>query len=117
MLDRLKDHQAQGHCCVLVSASLDLYLEPWAKAAGFDHFIASSLNVGVDGMVTGKLNNGNCHGEEKVRRIRLLLEKIGMPVESFGYGDSKGDLPLLGFVDHAFLVRGSGIKNVNRNME
>jgi phosphatidylglycerophosphatase C len=117
MLDRLRDHQAQGHCCVLVSASLDLYLEPWAKSTGFDHCIASSLKVGIDGRATGELDDGNCHGEEKVRRIHLLLENIGLPVETFGYGDSKGDLPLLRFVDHAFLIRGSGIKNVSGRIE
>ena len=105
MLVRLHEHQAQGHCCVLVSASLDVYLEPWARDIGFDHCIASSLDVTVSGTVTGKLVGGNCHGKEKVRRIRLLLEEIGVPRRTCGYGNSRGDLPMLTFVNQGFLVK------------
>lgn len=104
-LDYLRDHQAQGHCCVLVSASLDLYLEPWAKAVGFDYCIASSLDADVDGMVTGKLKEGNCHGQEKVRRIQLFLARIGMPDITYGYGNGRDDLPMLTFVNKGFLVK------------
>ncbi len=115
-LDRLREHQAQGHCCVLVSASLDVYLEPWAKTAGFDHCISSSLDVDDDGMITGKLDGGNCHGVEKVRRIRLFLEKIGIPQLTYGYGDSRGDLPMLAFVDQGFCVKRTGIERVGNEM-
>lgn len=104
-LDHLKGHQAQGHHCILVSASLSIYLEPWAKAMGFDHCIASALSVDVSGNVTGKLEDGNCHGEEKVRRIRLLLKKVGLPQLTYAYGDSQGDLPMLTFVNKGFLVK------------
>lgn len=104
-LDHLRDHQKQGHCCVLVSASLDIYLEPWAKAAGFEHCIASSLVADNDGFATGKLQEGNCHGKDKVRRIQLFLEKIGMPDITYGYGNSRGDLPMLTFVNKGFLVK------------
>lgn len=108
-LDHLRDHQAQGHCCVLVSASLGIYLEPWAKAVGFDYCIASSLDADVDGIITGKLEDGNCHGKEKVRRIQLLLKKIGKPDMSYGYGNSRGDLPMLAFVNNAYLVKRRGV--------
>lgn len=105
MVHRLEDHKAKGHCCVLVSASLDVYLSPWVGMAGFDWCIASSLDVDHGDRVTGKLNGGNCHGDEKLRRIRLLLEKIGIPQLTYGYGDSRGDLPMLKMVDHGFLVK------------
>lgn len=103
--DLLRDHQMQGHCCVLVSASLDIYLEPWAKEVGFDRCITSSLVTNNDGLVTGKLKEGNCHGQEKVRRIQLLLEKIGSPDMTYGYGNGNGDLPMFAFVDKGFLVK------------
>jgi phosphatidylglycerophosphatase C len=109
ILDQLRDHQTQGHCCVLVSASLDIYLEPWAKAVGFDYCIASSLDADVDGMITGKLEDGNCYGKDKVRRIQLLLKKIGKPDMTYGYGNSRGDLPMLSFVNKAYLVKRRGV--------
>ena len=35
-MNRLCWHKEQGDVCILVSASLDVYLEPWARNAGFD---------------------------------------------------------------------------------
>lgn len=116
MLAHLRNHQAQGHSCVLVSASLDIYIEPWAMAAGFDHCITSSLETDIDGFVTGKLEHANCHGKEKVRRMRLLLEKIGMPSLTYGYGDSRGDLPMLAFVNKGFLVKRSCVELVQNKL-
>jgi phosphatidylglycerophosphatase C len=109
-IKRMQKHKAQGHCCVLVSASLNIYLEPWARAVGFDHCLASSLEVGRDDLITGKLDGKNCHGEEKIRRIRLLLEEIGTPQFTYGYGDSRGDLPMLRFVNQGYLVKNSRIE-------
>lgn len=101
-IERLHWHKAQGHTCVLVSASLDVYLEPWAKAAGFDTWIASSLALDENGRVSGGLEGGNCFGEEKVRRIKAWLDnKHCVPL--YAYGDSRGDLPMLNFVDEGYL--------------
>ena len=36
MLERIREHRARGHEVVLVSAPPSLYLEKWAKTAGFD---------------------------------------------------------------------------------
>jgi phosphatidylglycerophosphatase C len=107
MMARLRDHQKQGDCCVLVSASLDIYLEPWAKTAGFDYCITSSLVVDANGAITGRLLDGNCFGEEKVRRIQHLLDKIGTPSRSYAYGDSEGDIPMLSMVDEGYRVQKS----------
>lgn len=101
---RLHWHQSQGHLCVLVSASLDVYLKPWAAQAGFDDYITSSLEVDAAGFVTGRLKNGNCFGDEKVRRIKFWLQDKGVSGE-YAYGDSKGDLPMLHFARKGYLKR------------
>lgn len=99
--ERLKWHQHQGHHCVIVSASVDLYLTPWAKRHGIDRVISSKLEVTSDGLITGKLKGLNCWGEEKVRR---LIQELG-PKENYqlyAYGDSRGDHELLALADFSF---------------
>lgn len=93
-LEKLAWHRARGHRCVLASASPDVYLEPWARAAGFDDVVASNLEYDTRGRVTGRLAGGNCRGEEKLRRLEARfgdLRELGV----YGYGDSSDDRPFL----------------------
>lgn len=106
---RLREHQSQGHTCVLVSASLDLYLQPWAETVGFDHCLCSRLETTAEQRATGQLAGGNCYGAEKVHRIQTLLAEIGKPTEIHAYGDSRGDRPMLMLADHAYWVTSTGI--------
>jgi len=100
-LQRLAWHQRQGHHCVAISASLELYVRPWAIKAGFDDVIATRLEMRDDGCTTGKLSGANCFGIEKVRRLETLLG----PREAYSlyaYGDSRGDRELLSSADYAY---------------
>lgn len=103
-LHRLRWHQDQQHRCVLISASVDIYLEPWGRAMGFDEIITSRLAKGADGQVVGKLIGKNCRGDEKVRRF---LEVVGAreQYELYAYGDSDGDEALLAIADYPFYRR------------
>ena len=97
---RLRWHQAQGHGTILVSASPELYLQPWAHAMGIDRVIGTRLAV-EDGRFTGAFATPNCYGPEKVRR----LEAEGPPLDDatvYAYGNSRGDRELLAGADHAF---------------
>jgi HAD superfamily hydrolase (TIGR01490 family) len=93
-LERLAWHRAQGHRCVLLSASPTLYVEPWARAAGFDEVIATELSYDASGCATGGFEGANCRGEEKVRRLHARLGDLGR-FTLHGYGDSPGDRPFL----------------------
>lgn len=104
-LARLRAHQNQGHLCVLVSASLEVYLKPWAYASGFSFCLASRLETDAKGLVTGHLKGGNCYGQEKVYRIQRLLARLGKPPKTYAYGDSKGDKPMLDYVEEANWVK------------
>jgi HAD superfamily hydrolase (TIGR01490 family) len=100
-LERLNWHKQQGHRCVIISASIDIYLIPWAKTHGIDRVISSQLEKSDDGSITGKLQGANCWGQEKVRR---LLKEFGSKEKFilYAYGDSRGDLELLQLADFPF---------------
>jgi HAD superfamily hydrolase (TIGR01490 family) len=97
-MGNLAEHRKLGDTCLLVSASLDVYLAPWAQAQGFDAVLCSSLETSLDGRVTGRLQGGNCHGQEKVERVRRWLDGR-TPSHVVAYGDSPGDRQMLEFAD------------------
>ncbi len=106
MMALLRHHRGEGRFCILVSASLDVYLEPWAQAEGFDAVLCSRLETDTAGNVTGRLLGGNCHGQEKVARLRSLFAQWdGPPTHIVAYGDTNGDRPMLALADCAFLMR------------
>jgi len=78
---------------VIVSASPENWIRHWCFEKNLI-LIASVLET-RDGKITGKISGKNCHGQEKVRRI---LEKYSIEEynEVYAYGDTKGDLPMLG---------------------
>lgn len=100
-LKRLLWHQSQGHRCLLVSASLEFYLIPWAKRHGFEAVIASRLEVKPDGCATGRLAGLNCWGPEKERRLLAYLSGEEHP-QLYVYGDSRGDQEMLALAQHPF---------------
>ncbi len=103
-LKRLRWHQSQGHRCILISASVDVYLAPWSKREGFQDLICSRVEVNAQGLITGRLVGLNCWGPEKARRLLELL----VPKETFtlyAYGDSRGDQELLKLADYPFYRR------------
>lgn len=100
-LQRLAWHQQQNHRCILVSASLELYLKPWAVSVGMTEVLGSRLELTSAGQVTCRLLGKNCHGEEKTRRLAELLgERSGYRL--YAYGDSTGDQALLDYADYAY---------------
>ncbi len=100
-MERLKWHREQGHRCILVSASIEDYLVPWAEAEGFSKVLATRLEVDAQGFLTGRFLGKNCYGTEKVRRIEEYLGALDQ-FEIYAYGDSRGDKEMLAIADHPF---------------
>lgn len=101
---RLAWHQQQGHCCVLVSASPDIYLQRVARQMGFDALICTEMQV-KSGQLTGLMDTPNCHGEQKVIRLKAWLGQRFGSVENlllYAYGDTSGDKPMLRMASHAW---------------
>jgi HAD superfamily hydrolase (TIGR01490 family) len=106
MLDRVQWHREHGHEIVIVSASLDVYLEPLAPMLGIDHVLCTQLGVGPGERLDGTLVGGNVRGPEKLRRFRAWAG--GGDVELWAYGDSAGDRELLAAADHPHRIRRRG---------
>lgn len=96
---RLRWHQSRGDYCVVISASMDIYVKPWAEAMGFDAVICSTLEM-HDKHATGKLTGGNCYGPEKAERLKNLLGLADYTL--YAYGDSRGDKELLAMADYGY---------------
>ena len=98
-------HRSQGHCCVMVSASPDIYLKRVAAQLGFDALLCTEMAV-MDGRLTGQMKTPNCHGEQKVLRLKAwMAERFGAdggPEVVYAYGDTSGDKPMLRMAAHAF---------------
>ncbi|MGH6638786.1 MAG: HAD-IB family hydrolase [Polaromonas sp.] len=109
-LARLAWHQQAGHCCVLVSASPDIYLARVARQLGFDALICTEMEVEQDakgGRLTGRMRTPNCYGEQKVLRLTAWLsERFGVvsasDVTLYAYGDTAGDKPMLRLANYAW---------------
>jgi|UniRef100_E6QS33 phosphatidylglycerophosphatase C len=101
MMQRLRQHQAQGHTCVLVTASLTLYTQDWGLTAGLTQVIGSELAYDENGLATGALQGKNCYGAEKAVRLRELLPSNA---KLYAYGDSRGDLEMLAMADKAWVI-------------
>jgi HAD superfamily hydrolase (TIGR01490 family) len=96
-------HRAQGHRLAIVSASFAVYLRPIAAALQFDAVLATELEVGPDGALTGHLDGDNVRAAEKVRRLNRWIDDQAYPQEPyvFAYGDSSGDRELWARSDRA----------------
>jgi phosphatidylglycerophosphatase C len=105
-----------GTRTVIVSASPENWIRAWAERMGAD-LIATRLATrpGAPGKpgepgtpnnakplrLTGKIEGINCHGEEKVRRIRSAYS-LSEYDEVYAYGDSSGDRPMLALATISF---------------
>ena len=87
----IKDFQSEGARVVIVSASPENWIMPWATQMNIE-VIATKLDM-VNGSITGKINGLNCNGPEKVNRIKAFLSLDDYD-EIVAFGDSKGDMPM-----------------------
>lgn len=88
MRTRLQRHQEAGHEVVIVSASPELYLGRVGQGLGVDAVLATRLEVGPDGRLTGALDGPNCRGPEKTARLQAWL--AGGGALGSGAGDGHG---------------------------
>lgn len=91
-LEEINALQNSGYRIVIVSASAENWVKPWADIYGYE-VIATQLQI-RDQRINGKLEGKNCHGREKVNRIRQTIDLQNYEV-IHAYGDSRGDLPML----------------------
>lgn len=86
---------------VVISASPEFTIQRFCKKLGIQHVMASVVDP-----KTGKYTGINCHGEEKVRRLKELYPDV--QIDEF-YSDSLTDAPLAKLAKKAYLVKGDQI--------
>ncbi len=109
VIERLAWHRAEGHEIVVISASLDVYIQGIALAIGATKAFATEIEVEA-GLLTGRLRGGNVRAANKVRRLDQWLR--GDQSEIWAYGDSSGDDELLERSDHPFRVKSGKITEI-----
>lgn len=94
-------HKAGGARVVLVSAALDIWLEPFARLEGVE--LVCTLAQYRDGVFRGAWQTPNCRGPEKVSRLREYLgDWSGCHI--IAYGNSAGDRDMLKAAHEAWWV-------------
>jgi phosphatidylglycerophosphatase C len=92
-----RNWRSQGAFMVIVTASPETTVQPFARGLGADLLIGTQLAVSQEGNVTGRFESPNCRGPEKVRRLR---EAFGDDVVlAAAYGDTTGDREMLRLAD------------------
>jgi phosphatidylglycerophosphatase C len=99
-LEKVKWHQQKGHEVIIISASVENWIRPWANKHGIKTVLATGLQLDNQ-MITGKFLSKNCHGAEKVIRLLAAYPDRDSYI-LYAYGDSNGDKELLLAADHSF---------------
>lgn len=98
-LGLVREHQARGDLCALVTATNDFITAPIARAFGIEALIAVRLERAAGGTITGRIDGTPSYREGKVTRVGEWLAGLGRDWRDFGrisvYSDSLNDLPLL----------------------
>jgi HAD superfamily hydrolase (TIGR01490 family) len=109
----LKEHLAQNHRVILLSASPDLYVPAVGRALGIAETLCTQVAFEGD-LCAGRLVGSNCKGDEKIARVREYLGVSAAPPNTSAYGDSRHDLPLLNWVENGVLVKARTSQVVER---
>ena len=103
-LDLIEGHRRAGHDVVVVSASISEMVTPIARLVGADRAVATRMEVGDDGLFTGRITRSMLHSE-KVVALREDASAHGIdPARCWAYSDSISDEPMLSAVGHPVAV-------------
>ena len=95
----IQQHQANGDCVVIITATNRFITGPIAAELGVEHLIATEAEVSADGRYTGKPLGTPCFQEGKITRLNAWLAERGQTLSDFPrswfYSDSRNDIPLL----------------------
>ena len=97
----IEAHQKEGNTVIIISASIENWIMPWAAKQGINQVLATKIEIDPKGFLTGNFKSANCYGQEKKNR---LIEAYPNRSEYslYVYGDSPGDNELMEFADFSF---------------
>lgn len=98
-LETWEDWGRRGAWRVIVTASPETTVAPFAERLGANALLGTQLTFDADDRVTGAFACPNCRGEQKVIRLRAAY---GADVRlAAAYGDTSGDTEMLALADEA----------------
>ena len=98
---QLLAHQEQGDDIILVSASIDIYLEIICHLLNIN-LICTGTEI-IDGKYSGHYSTPDCSSEQK--KIRILEQyNIDQYQKIYAYGNSEEDLDMLSLADFKYMV-------------
>ena len=103
-MSQIQEHKEQGVAVVFVTGSLDFIVQPIADYLAIDAVLAPQLGE-QDGRFTGELTTAPLISEEKAKAVQTYAEQHEISLEeSYAYGDSQSDLPMLECVGNPVVV-------------
>lgn len=99
-IEALQEHKKRGDKTVIISASIENWVKPWAEKIGVDMIIFTQIEVEND-LLTGRFLTKNCFGQEKVNRFSAEFPNRN-EYRLVVYGDSSGDRELIDFADEGY---------------
>ena len=91
------DWGARGAHRVIVTASPETTVAPFARRLGAENLLGTPLFFDADDKVSGAFAGPNCRGAEKVRRLKAAYgEDV---IVAAAYGDTSGDTEMLAMAD------------------
>jgi phosphatidylglycerophosphatase C len=100
-LMRWEAHGREGDTRVIITASPEDVIAPFARRLGADRLIGTRLRFDARDRVAGGFEGPNCRGPEKVVRLEAVY---GADVRlAAAYGDTSGDIEMLARADRPFM--------------
>ncbi len=100
--EKIIEFNKSGHKTILLSASLDLYLEKISKGLGFSELICTWTTCSDDRIVISSLN---CYGKNKIKMLLSKYKEDGVDWKgSYCYTDSESDRELLSLFGNPYIV-------------
>lgn len=104
IIDEIKIHSVKGANLVILSSAISSICSRLAKHLDINTVICSELEE-VDQHYTGRFIGKFCYKDEKLRRMNQYLQNTNCTKEdSYYYGDSIDDLPVLQSVGYPICV-------------
>jgi HAD superfamily hydrolase (TIGR01490 family) len=102
LIKQLESFKNQENDICVVSASLNLWIEPFCKLYGIEH-LCTELDF-ANGVFTGKFKTPNCNHEEKTIRIKQKYN-LAQYTKIIAFGNSNADKPMFALANETHLVK------------
>ena len=100
----MKFHQDADHRVMLATASPDIYVLHLAEQLGISEIICTRAERDPQGRLTGRLDGANCHGVEKLKRVKEAFGSERKDCTIVAYSDHESDFELLEWADVGIAV-------------